>query len=70
MLGDRPMSDPGLGAPVDELDTTCKRYKDCLKCAMAEFGQNCLPEFISYGLRMDNDPAVDPVCKVKTWIWK
>ena len=63
MLGDRPMSDPGLGAPVDELDTTCKRYKDCLKCAMAEFGQNCLPEFVRYGFR--NTPANGPECKVK-----
>ena len=33
ILGDRPMSDPGHGKPVDELDTVCKAYKDCLKCA-------------------------------------
>ena len=27
ILGDRPMSDPGHGAPVDALDTVCKKYK-------------------------------------------
>ena len=31
ILGDRPMSDPGLGPPVDALDNSCKQYKDCLK---------------------------------------
>ena len=25
--GDRPMSDPGLGPPVDQLDAVCKAYK-------------------------------------------
>ena len=25
--GDRPMSDPGYGPPVDELDSVCKEYK-------------------------------------------
>merc|ERR1712227_1065424 len=33
ILGDRPMSDPGHGPPVDALDTVCKAYKDCVKCA-------------------------------------
>ena len=27
VIGDRPMSDPGRGKPVDAMDTTCKRYK-------------------------------------------
>ena len=27
VLGDRPMSDPGHGAPIDALDTVCKKYK-------------------------------------------
>ena len=31
ILGDRPMSDIGLGPPIDALDGTCKRYKECLK---------------------------------------
>ena len=33
ILGDRPMSDPGHGLPVDALDSICKAYKDCVKCA-------------------------------------
>ena len=27
ILGDRPMSDPGYGRPVDKLDSVCKAYK-------------------------------------------
>merc|ERR1712050_266818 len=51
MPGDRPMSEQGKGAPVDALDTVCKRYKDCLKCASQSHGQDCLPEFVRYGVR-------------------
>ena len=31
VLGDRPMSDPGHGPPIDSLDAVCKAYKDCIK---------------------------------------
>ena len=31
MMGDSQLSDPGFGPPVDALDTTCRRYKDCLR---------------------------------------
>jgi hypothetical protein len=31
ILGDRPMSEAGLGPPVDDLDASCKKYKECLK---------------------------------------
>ena len=48
ILGDRPMSDPGHGRPVDELDTVCKAYKDCLKCARWAYGDTCIGEFRKY----------------------
>jgi len=48
ILGDRPMSDPGHGPPIDALDTVCKQYKDCLKCARMEYGDMCIGEFIKY----------------------
>lgn len=48
ILGDRPMSDPGHGPPVDALDTVCKKYKDCLKCARAAHGEMCIGEFVKY----------------------
>lgn len=48
MLGDRPMSDPGHGPPVDPLDHVCKQYKDCLKCAMEQHGDTCIGEFTRY----------------------
>jgi hypothetical protein len=46
--GDRPMSDPGFGPPVDALDSVCKQYKDCLKCAREEHGEMCIGEFQAY----------------------
>ena len=39
ILGDRPMSDPGFGKPVDSLDAICKQYKDCQKCVKNKFGE-------------------------------
>ena len=52
ILGDRPMSDPGLGRPVDELDSVCKAYKDCLKCARRQYGDMCIGEFVKYDYRI------------------
>ena len=42
------MSDPGHGPPVDALDTVCKAYKDCLKCARMTHGDTCIGEFVQY----------------------
>ena len=46
-LGDRPLSDPGKGQPVDELDTVCQKFKQCAKCAKEEFGESCISEMVS-----------------------
>ena len=48
VLGDRPMSDPGFGPPVDRLDSVCKQYKDCNKCAREKFGESCIGEIVQY----------------------
>ena len=40
--------DLGHGRPVDELDTVCKAYKDCLKCARWAYGDTCIGEFRKY----------------------
>jgi len=47
-LGDRPLSDPGKGAPVDELDRVCLTFKQCTKCAKQQFGEDCISEFNRY----------------------
>jgi len=47
-LGDRPMSEGLNNMAVDELDESCKKYKECLKCATMEHGDQCIPEFKSY----------------------
>lgn len=57
-LGDRPMSE-GLGnAAVDELDETCKSYKECLKCAAMAHGSECVPEMKKYKFYSSNDDQV------------
>lgn len=61
MLGDRPMSDPGKGPAVDALDATCKRYKDCLKCARNNHGEACIGEFTKYGMRITK--AGEAICR-------
>ena len=42
------MSDPGHGTPVDGLDSVCRDYKNCLKCARMTYGETCLAEFHKY----------------------
>merc|ERR1711937_478023 len=54
ILGDRPMSDPGHGPPVDALDTVCKAYKDCVKCARMTYGDMCIGEFVKYRYGIKN----------------
>ena len=41
-LGDRPLSEMGKGTPVDELDRSCRVYKECQKCAREEHGKECI----------------------------
>lgn len=58
ILGDRPMSDPGHGPPIDALDSVCKAYKDCVKCARMEFGETCIGEFIRYRFGYTEDKEI------------
>jgi len=51
ILGDRPMSQMGKGAPVDSLDNKCKAYKDCQKCVREKHGDQCIGEFVRYTWR-------------------
>lgn len=54
-LSDRPMTD-GLGlAVVDKLDDTCKKYKECLKCAAMEHGDDCVGELVKYKFQVVGD---------------
>ena len=48
MLSDKALSARGKGKPVDELDSLCKLYKDCVHCAKMEFGKECNPEAVKY----------------------
>jgi len=58
ILGDRPMSDPGYGPPIDALDSVCKEYKDCVKCARKKYGEGCIGEFVKYKYGYKNGDAV------------
>ena len=47
-LGDRPMSEMGHGHPVDELDRSCRSYKECQKCVREKQGETCIAELRKY----------------------
>jgi len=38
----------GYGQPVDEIDSACKRYKQCVKCALTDFGTEVCPWYKPY----------------------
>lgn len=52
------MSDPGLGKPVDALDTVCKAYKDCQKCARKTHGDTCIGEFTRYKFQIRRNNVI------------
>ena len=51
------ISNMGHGRPVDEFDTACKAYKDCVKCVQMEYGNQCTGELKNYNWRVRNDEA-------------
>jgi len=48
LLGDRPLSEMGSGAPKDGLDNKCKAFKDCQKCVRDKHGDQCIGEMKKY----------------------
>ena len=54
MSGDRPMSHPGYGRPVDALDRICKEYRSCVKCLKDQHGEACIPEVTKYRWKVTN----------------
>ena len=51
VFGNRPMSDPGFGPPVDSLDQSCKAYKDCNKCVKIVHGDACEKSTYNYTVK-------------------
>lgn len=50
MVDDRSMEKSSFGPPVDELDKTCKKLKDCYKCVKQAYGGKCTPENVEYDI--------------------
>jgi len=48
MVGDRPMSEMGHGIPVDNLDSSCRQWKECQMCVRENHGDDCIGEFVKY----------------------
>ena len=48
MLNDRPMSEMGVGKPVDKIDHICKKWKFCQKCVRDNHGEDCIGEAHAY----------------------
>ena len=69
-LGDRPLSGPmdHPGAPIDEIDTICQSYKQCVKCAKEKHAdEDCLPEYLGsaigrYRMTVPNTPGGEITC--------
>lgn len=57
-LGDRPLSGQGFGIPVDALDGTCKKYKDCMRCAKEEYGKDCTNENTRYNFAVQGNEVI------------
>merc|ERR1712176_156323 len=45
---DQPIQLMGRGVPTDELDKTCRKYKQCLKCVREKQGIDCTTENYKY----------------------
>jgi len=58
LLGDRPLTEMGQGAPKDGLDNKCKAYKDCQKCVREKHGNECIGEFKKYTWKYASRRAV------------
>merc|ERR1712242_26501 len=48
---DRPMSSPGKGRPVDNLDRHCAQYKQCQRCTRQFNDDLCIGEFKKYNFK-------------------
>ena len=56
LTGDRPMTQAGHGQPIDELDSVCKSFKQCLRCVTEYYGSECIGEMIWYNFEILNEP--------------
>ncbi|CAG5110121.1 Oidioi.mRNA.OKI2018_I69.chr2.g4555.t2.cds [Oikopleura dioica] len=60
LMGDG-ISQNGHGPAIDEIDTTCKKYKDCIKCVKMEFGEECINNDFRYRIRQTDSGKI--TCK-------
>jgi hypothetical protein len=45
----------GSGKPLDEIDSACKRHKDCIACALQDFDQSTCPWWKPYRMTAMKD---------------
>lgn len=60
ILGDRPMSLVGSGKPVDALDSSCRKYKQCQKCVKMNYGKECIALSTIYDYKIKKSGEVVP----------
>jgi len=46
------------GKPVNNFDSSCRAYQECLKCAKEEHGDQCFPDFTGYILEVGSDGEI------------
>ena len=54
LLGSNPITEVGVGVPRDEMDNTCRIFKECHRCVKAEFGDGCNGELRKYAWKWDS----------------
>merc|ERR1712003_467908 len=47
-MNDFGMENVSYGKPVNQLDSSCRAYQECLKCAREEHGSHCFPDHTGY----------------------
>lgn len=48
------LGESGHGPAVDMIDSTCKKYKDCIRCVSMEYGEVCVEDDLKYRIRETN----------------
>merc|ERR1712113_636245 len=59
----------GSGHPIDEIDSACKRHKECMQCAINDFGDSSCPWWKPYKMQAMFDDVTNEkflVCKDQT----
>jgi len=66
-MNDFGMENVSYGKPVNQLDSSCRAYQECLKCAKEEHGSHCFPDHTGYKMFTNSEEVIcgnaDSTCR-------